>query len=407
MTLKQKYSLLFILAGLSALAPFSIDMYLPAFPAIATGLGTDISQVAFSLTSYFIGISVGQLFYGPITDKYGRRKPLLFGLGIFFLASVGCALSPTIDWLIYMRVIMALGGCVGMVVSRAVVRDVFPVSETAKIFSTLMLIVGVAPILAPTVGSWILTVSTWRTIFYVLSGFGLILILSVYFFLPESGKINSTLPLKVKTIVKDYKTVFTENSFLYFALASSIGMGGMFAYISGSSFVFMNYFGLDEATFGYVFSANAIGFIAGSQLNRLLLNKYSSLQIITFASVILVSVSLLMLATYSMGVITLPILIGLLVTFLFSLGLLVPNTTAMALAPFEKNAGSASAMIGFIQMVFGASMSGIVSFMHNDTILPMLLGMAFSGCGAFIVILMLNSQVKKGVVQHAYLKNKN
>lgn len=407
MTVKQKYSLLFILAGLSALAPFSIDMYLPAFPAIATGLGTDISQVAFSLTSYFIGISVGQLFYGPITDKYGRRKPLLFGLGVFFLASVGCALSPTIDWLIYMRVIMALGGCVGMVVSRAVVRDVFPVSETAKIFSTLMLIVGVAPILAPTFGSWILTVSTWRTIFYVLAGFGLILIISVYFFLPESGKINRTLPLKAKTILKDYKTVFTENSFLYFALASSIGMGGMFAYISGSSFVFMNYFGLDESTFGYVFSANAIGFISGSQLNRLLLNKYSSLQIITFASIILVSVSLLMLTTYSMGIITLPVLIGLLVTFLFSLGLLVPNTTAMALAPFEKNAGSASAMIGFIQMIFGASMSGIVSFMHNDTILPMILGMAFSGCGAFIVILMLNSQVKKGVVQHAYLKNKN
>lgn len=342
MTLKQKYSLLFILAGLSALAPFSIDMYLPAFPAIATGLGTDISQVAFSLTSYFIGISVGQLFYGPITDKYGRKKPLLIGLGVFFIASIGCALSPTIDWLIYMRVIMALGGCVGMVVSRAVVRDVFPVSETAKIFSTLMLIVGVAPIIAPSVGSWILTVSTWRTIFYVLSGFGLILILSVYFFLPESGTINRTLPLKAKTIIKDYKTVFTENSFLYFALASSIGMGGMFAYISGSSFVFMNYFELNEATFGYVFSANAAGFIAGSQLNRLLLNKYSSLQIITFASVILVSVSLLMLIMYTMVLITLPVLIGLLVTFLFSLGLLVPNTTAMALAPFKKTAGSAS-----------------------------------------------------------------
>lgn len=404
MTNKQKYSLLFILGGLSALAPFSIDMYLPAFPAIATGLGTNISQVAFSLTSYFIGISVGQLFYGPITDKYGRRKPLLFGLGVFFLASIACALSPTIDWLIYMRVIMALGGCVGMVVSRAVVRDVFPVSETAKIFSTLMLIVGVAPIIAPSVGSYILTVSTWRTIFYVLSGFSLILILSVYFFLPESGSINNKLPLKLKTIVRDYKTVFSEKSFMYFALASSIGMGGMFAYISGSSFVFMSYFGLSESTFGYVFSANAAGFIAGSQLNRLLLNKYSSLQIITFASIILVSVSGLMLLTYSLSIITLPILVGLLITFLFSLGLLVPNTTAMALAPFKATAGSASALIGFIQMVFGASLSGIVSFMHNETILPMILGMAFSGCGAFIVILMLNSKVKSGIVQHAYLK---
>lgn len=404
MTLKQKYSLLFILGGLSALAPFSIDMYLPAFPSIAKGLGTNISQVAFSLTSYFLGISFGQLFYGPITDKYGRKKPLLFGLVVFFLASVGCALSPTIDWLIYMRVIMALGGCVGMVVSRAVVRDVFPVSETAKIFSTLMLITGVAPIIAPTVGSWILTVSTWRTIFYVLGGFSLVLIISVYFFLPESASINKSLRLSPKGIFKDYKNVFTERSFLYFALASSIGMGGMFAYISGASFVFMNYFELSESTFGYVFSANAIGFIAGSQLNRLLLNKYSSLQIISFASIILVSVSFAMLITYSLEIVTLPVLVGLLITFLFSLGLLVPNSTAMALAPFKKSAGSASALIGFIQMLVGASISAAVSALHNDTILPMFLGMAFSGCGAFIVILMLNSQVKKGVVQHAYLK---
>ncbi len=403
MTSKQKYSLLLILGGLSALAPFSIDMYLPAFPAIATGLNTNISHVAFSLTSYFIGISVGQLFYGPITDKYGRKKPLLFGLAVFFLASIGCALSPTIDWLIFMRVIMALGGCVGMVVSRAVVRDVFPVSETAKIFSTLMLIVGVAPIIAPTVGSWILTVSSWRTIFYVLAGFGLLLILSVYLFLPESGAINSKVPLRAKTIIQDYKTVFSERTFLYFALASSIAMGGMFAYISGASFVFMNHFGLSESTFGLVFSANAIGFISGSQVNRLLLNKYTSLQIITFASIVLLAVSASMLVLYGLQLITITVLVCLLFTFLFCLGLLVPNATAMALAPFKKTAGSASALIGFVQMVCGASLSAIVGAMHNETILPMLIGMAFSGFGAFIIILMLNSKVKKGVVQHIYL----
>ena len=404
MTSKQRYSLLFILGGLSALAPLSIDMYLPAFPSIENGLNTDISHVAFSLTSYFIGISVGQLFYGPITDKYGRKKPLLIGLALFFVASVGCALSPNIDWLIAMRVIMALGGCVGMVVSRAVVRDVFPVSETAKIFSTLMLIVGVAPILAPTVGSWILTVSTWRTIFYVLAGFGLLLIVAVYLFLPESGTINRKVPLRARTIIKDYKSVLAERTFLYFAIASSIALGGMFAYISGSSFVFMNYFGLTEANFGLVFSVNAIGFILGSQLNRLLLNKYSSLQIITASSYILVGVSILMLTVYLLEIMTLVALISLLFTFLFCLGLLVPNATAMALAPFSNNAGSASALLGFIQMVCGASLSALVGAMHNDTILPMLSGMAFAGIGAFVTILMLNSKVSKGIVRYAYLK---
>ena len=404
MTSKQRYSLLFILGGLSALAPLSIDMYLPAFPSIANGLNTTISHVAFSLTSYFIGISVGQLFYGPITDKYGRKKPLLIGLALFFVASVGCALSPNIDWLIAMRVIMALGGCVGMVVSRAVVRDVFPVSETAKIFSTLMLIVGVAPILAPTVGSWLLTVSTWRTIFYVLAGFGLLLIVAVYLFLPESGSFNRKVPLRAKTILKDYKRVLAERTFLYFAIASSIALGGMFAYISGSSFVFMNYFGLTEANFGLVFSVNAIGFILGSQVNRLLLNKYSSLQIITVSSYILIGVSVLMLTAYFLALMTLITLISLLFTFLFCLGLLVPNATAMALAPFSKNAGSASALLGFIQMVCGASLSALVGAMHNDTILPMLSGMAFAGIGAFVIIVMLNSKVSKGIVQYAYLK---
>ena len=404
MTSKQRYSLLFILGGLSALAPLSIDMYLPAFPSIANGLNTTISHVAFSLTSYFIGISVGQLFYGPITDKYGRKKPLLIGLALFFVASVGCALSPNIDWLIAMRVIMALGGCVGMVVSRAVVRDVFPVSETAKIFSTLMLIVGVAPILAPTVGSWLLTVSTWRTIFYVLAGFGLLLFVAVYLFLPESGSFNRKVPLRAKTILKDYKRVLAERTFLYFAIASSIALGGMFAYISGSSFVFMNYFGLTEANFGLVFSVNAIGFILGSQVNRLLLNKYSSLQIITVSSYILIGVSILMLTVYLLEIMTLVALISLLFTFLFCLGLLVPNATAMALAPFSKNAGSASALLGFIQMVCGASLSALVGAMHNDTILPMLSGMAFAGIGAFVIIVMLNSKVSKGIVQYAYLK---
>ena len=403
MTSRQKYSLLLILGGLSALAPFSIDMYLPAFPAIAAGLNTDISQVAFSLTSYFIGISVGQLFYGPITDKYGRKKPLLFGLSVFFIASIGCAFSPTIDALIYMRVIMALGGCVGMVVSRAVVRDVFPVSETAKIFSTLMLIVGVAPILAPTVGSWVMTVSTWRTIFHVLAALGLILILAVYFYLPESGSINNKAPLKVRTIIHDYKVVFSERTFLYFALASSIAMGGMFAYVSGASFVFMTYFGLNEAGFGLVFSANAIGFTLGSQLNRLLLNRYTSLQIITGASIVLAVVSSLMLIFFNLGLITLTVMVGLLIAFLFSLGLLVPNATAMALAPFKKTAGSASALIGFVQMVCGASLSALVGALHDDSLFPMIVGMTLSGFGSFIIILMLNSKVRKGVIQHTYL----
>lgn len=395
MTTKQKYSILFILGGLSALAPFSIDMYLPAFPSIAKSLDTDISQVALSLTSYFIGISIGQLFYGPITDKFGRKKPLIFGLSLFLIASIGCALSPDINWLIAMRVVLALGGCVGMVVSRAVVRDLFPVSEIAKIFSILMLIVGVAPILAPTIGGWVLTVSTWRTIFYFLTAFSFILIVSVFLYLPESKNPNRAKSLKAKDVLKDYRDVLQEKTFLYYALASSIAMAGMFAYISGSPFVFMKFHGFTEQQYGWVFGGNAMGFIIGSQINRVLLNKYSSLQVITISSVVLLFISILMFVLFGLDLLSPALLIAMIFTFLFSLGLLVPNCTALALAPFTYNAGSASALIGFIQMITGAGISALVSLLHNETTFPMVFGMFFCGTVCFLIILLLNFKVKK------------
>jgi DHA1 family bicyclomycin/chloramphenicol resistance-like MFS transporter len=395
MTTKQKYSILFILGGLSALAPFSIDMYLPAFPSIAKSLNTDISQVALSLTSYFIGISIGQLFYGPITDKFGRKKPLIFGLSLFLLASIGCALSPDINWLIAMRVVLALGGCVGMVVSRAVVRDLFPVSEIAKIFSILMLIVGVAPILAPTIGGWVLTVSSWRTIFYFLTIFSFILIVCVFFFLPESKNPNRAKSLKAKDVLKDYADVLQEKTFLYYALASSIAMAGMFAYISGSPFVFMKFHSFTEQQYGWVFGGNAMGFIIGSQMNRVLLGKFSSLQVITISSIILVGISILMFLLFGLDLLSPTLLIAMIFTFLFSLGLLVPNCTALALAPFTYNAGSASALIGFIQMITGAGVSAMVSLLHNGTTFPMVFGMFFCGTICFLIILLLNFKVKK------------
>lgn len=398
MTLKQKYTILFILAGLSALAPFSIDMYLPAFPAIAKGLHTDIAQVTLSLTSYFIGISIGQLFYGPVIDKFGRKKPLLFGLFLFAAASVGCALAPSIYWLIAMRVVLALGGCVGMVVSRAVVRDLFPVSETAKIFSILMLIVGVAPILAPSIGGWVLSVSGWRSIFYVLTGIGGLLIAAVYFYLPESHKEMTTKPLNFKNSIADYKTVFFNKTFIFYAFAGSIAMAGMFAYISGSPFAFMKYFGLSESQYGWIFGTNAMGYIAGSQINRLLLKRLTSLQIVLLAGGTLFIVALSMITLLQLELFTPVVLVLHIFTFLFCLGILVPNSTAMALAPFTENAGSASALIGFLQMVCGAILSIVVSALHDETLLPMVFGMAAAGLIAFMIILRLNANTKKGKI---------
>ncbi|WP_306352989.1 multidrug effflux MFS transporter [Flavobacterium sp. '19STA2R22 D10 B1'] len=386
MSIKQKYTILFILGGLSALAPFSIDMYLPAFPSISKSLNTDISQVGLSLTAYFIGISIGQLFYGPITDKYGRKKPLLFGLSIFLLASIGCALSPSINWLIGMRVVLALGGCVGMVVSRAIVRDLFPVTEIAKIFSILMLIVGVAPVLAPTIGGWVLSVSTWRTIFYFLTGFSLLLIAAVYFFLPESKQPDTSKSLSFQNVLQEYKTVLEDKSFLFYALAGGIAMAGMFAYISGSPFVFMKYFNSTETEYSWIFGANACGLIIGSQINRLLLMKWNTVQVAATVSVLLCCIALILLSLYHLEMLDKKILIVLLFCFLLCLGMFVPNATALALAPFTKNAGSASALLGFLQMLCSATISGLVSFLHDETMFPMVFCMFLCGAISFMTI---------------------
>ena len=374
MNLKQKYSILFTLGGLSALAPLSIDMYLPAFPQIAKDLNTDIAHVSFSLTSYFIGISLGQLLYGPLTDKFGRKKPLLLGLLIFFVSAVGCALSPSVFWLISLRVILAFGGCAGMVTSTAAVKDLFPQSEVAKIFSILMLILGIAPIVGPTLGGTILTVTNWHFIFYFLSFFSLILIVMVYLYLPEFKELKNKKTLTIANIVKDYKFVITRNGFLFYALATGTAMAGMFAYISGSPFVFIKYFKFSEVQYSLIFAFNALGFIAGSQINRALLNKYSSIEIIYLAGFMLLSVSIvlvLLLMVDFLGPIT---LIAFIFTFLFSLGLLIPNATAGALSSFTINAGMASAVVGAFQMILSAVSSWLVNFLFNGSIEPMVFG---------------------------------
>ena len=396
MTIKQKYIILFILGGLSALAPLSIDMYLPAFPSIAKSLNTEISKVTLSLTSYFIGISVGQLIYGPVTDKFGRKKPLIFGLILFLIAAIGCALSTSINQLIFMRVILALGGCVGMVVSRAIVRDLFLPSEIAKIFSTLMLIVGVAPIIAPTIGSWVAVHYSWNMIFFLLSANALVLLLAVYFFLPESKKPDLGKSLKITNVLRDYKLVFSDKTFLFYAFIGSIASAGLFSYISGSSFVFIKYFGMKESNFGIIFGVNAFGYILGTQFNRLLLNKFSSYQIIKSATYVLFIVSLVLISLLFLQQFSVFLLIGLLFTYLFLLGLLSPNSTAMALTPFSENAGSASALIGFIQMFCGAIWSALVSTLHDGTLFPMIFGLSSAGIIVFIIVLKLVNTSNKG-----------
>jgi len=259
---KKKFYLVLILGMLTAIGPFSIDMYLPAFPDIAKNLHTTIAQVTLSLSSFFIGISAGQLLYGPLLERFGRKKPLYAGLCIYLLASVGCAMAQSVNALIILRLLQALGGCVGMVAARAMVRDLFEVKENAKIFSTLMLVVAVSPIIAPTLGGYITAVLGWRFVFAMLIVVALIIIAGIYFLLPESKKPDPSFSLKPLPIIKNFAGVIRHPQFYTYALTAGISAAGLYAYIGGSPFVFMEMYKVNERQYGWIFALIAMGLLA-------------------------------------------------------------------------------------------------------------------------------------------------
>lgn len=367
---KQHNILILVLGSLTAIGPFSIDMYLPGFPAIARDLHTDISHIALSLTSYFIGISIGQLVYGPLLDRYGRKKPLIAGLFIYIVGAVGCGLSPTIHWLVAQRFLLAAGGCVGIVAARAIVRDLFPSNEVARVFSTLMLVLGISPIIAPSVGAYVADTFSWRYIFGILAAIAIFILVSVIRYLPESRAADGSRSLHPARIARDYWRVLNDRTFIVYGISSAAVMLGAFAYISDSPFVFMKLFGLTERQFGWVFGLSACGVIGASQLNRFWLRTRSSRSISMIAVIAQLVVTAFLVAGIFAGVPELAVM-GMLFGFLVCFGFLSPNTTALAIEPFSKHAGTASALMGSMQMAAGALGSALVSYFHNGTALPM------------------------------------
>jgi DHA1 family bicyclomycin/chloramphenicol resistance-like MFS transporter len=370
MNRREHTILILVLGSLTAVGPFSIDMYLPGFPAIAQDLGTDISHVALTLTSYFIGISAGQLGYGPLLDRYGRKKPVVAGLLLYIVAAIGCGLAPSIHWLIGLRFLLALGSCVGIVAARAVVRDLFPIREIPRIFSTLMLVLGVSPIIAPSVGAYVAAAYGWRGIFAVLALIAVLILTAVIRYLPESSPGDRSVSLRPARMASNYLKLFREPMFVSYGLASAAASAGLFSYISDSPFVFMKLHGFSEREFGLIFGLSACGVIGASQLNRFWLRTKTSREISLTAVIgqCLVAVLLIVAALVGLPAV---VVIVLVFCYLAGLGSLSPNTTAIALEPFATNAGTASALLGSMQMAGGAAGSALVSSLHNGTALPM------------------------------------
>ena len=397
MTKKKHFFLILLLGSLTALGPFSIDMYLPGFPAIAKDLNTSIARVSLSLSGFFIGISLGQLLYGPLLDRFGRKKPLFIGLVIYILASLGCAYTQSIDALIVLRCIQALGSCAAAVASIAMVRDLFPVHENAKVFALLWLVVGVSPMIAPTVGGYITSTYGWHAVFLVLMLLGLLNLIASVFGLPGTYKPDTTISLKPKPIIMGFITVLKEPQFYTYAFTGAVAFGGLFAYISGSPLLFMKIFAVSEKTYGWIFAFLSIGLIGASQVNTLMLKKYSSEQLIFGALTCQAITGVVFLIGSVNGWFGLTETIILLFIFLSCLGFASPNASALTLAPFTKNAGSASALMGAIQMGLGTLASVAVSLFDAHSSVPMVSIMASTSILALAIIYFGRKNIKHKV----------
>ena len=387
MSRRQQFFIILILGTISTISPFSIDMYLPGFPAIAKDLRTSISQVQLSLTAYLVGISVGQLLYGPLLDRFGRKRPLYAGLAVYMLASVGCALSTSIETLILMRLLQALGGCVGMVAAQALVRDLFPVDKIAQVFSLLTLVVAISPMIAPTIGGYATVAFGWHSIFIILAIITALILVGIVYMLPNGRTADASLSLRPQAVLSNFYTVLKQPQFLTYAVTGGIAASAPFAYIAGSPDVFMTIYKVSEQEYGWIFAFLAVAILAPNQLNHLLLKRFTSEQIV-FATLVYQSVVgvFLVLGTWA-GWYGQYGLILMLFAFLCGQGLVAPNASALSLAPFTRHAGSAAALMGSFRMGFGALISGAVSVLHNNTAIPMVCMMQFCVVSGLLILL--------------------
>ncbi|AVD88438.1 MULTISPECIES: multidrug effflux MFS transporter [unclassified Pseudomonas] len=371
-----------ILGALSAFGPLAIDFYLPAFPAMAQAFATDEQHVQTTLAAYFLGLSIGQLAYGPIADRFGRRKPLLFGVALFTVASLACAFAPNLDTLILARFVQALGGCAGMVLSRAIVSDKCDAVASAKVFSQLMLVMGLAPILAPMLGGVLVNLAGWQSIFLTLSLFSAACLLAVGMGLPES--LPAHIPRQpLSGALRQYFRLLSDRVFLGHALTGGIAIAGMFAYIAGSPFVFIKLYGVPAEHYGWFFGANAAGFILVAQVNARLLAKRGPAFLLLRAVWMYLAAGLVLLGVAATRPTQLwPLLVPLFVC-IASLGCIIPNASACAMNGQGARAGSASALMGCLQFSVAAGAAALVGLLHDGSAVPM--AMVISLCGALVV----------------------
>jgi MFS transporter, DHA1 family, multidrug resistance protein len=388
LTPSKRLWMAFVLGALSAFGPLSIDMYLPSLPMLASGLHTSTSLAQLSLTACLLGLALGQLFVGPLSDVRGRRRPLLAALIIYAISSFLCAFSSSIWMLIILRFLQGLAGSAGIVLSRAIVRDLYSGSELTKFFSLLMLINGAAPILAPIIGGQILRVTSWHGVFLVLSGVGIVMLVAVIFGLPETLRSENRSQGGLKDTLSTFGRLTSDHSFMGYAWSQGLVTAAMFAYIAGSPFVLQTIFGVSPQTFSLIFATNGLGIIISSQIGGRLAGRISEQKLLAAGLAVAAICGILLLISIALGG-------GLVLLLIFLFGIVscigIVGTTSFSLAMQSqgRSAGSASALLGLLPLILGSIAAPLVGLGGSHTALPMGVIIALCDVGSILFFALL------------------
>ncbi|RKN55509.1 Bcr/CflA family efflux MFS transporter [Micromonospora costi] len=361
--------LLALLGLLTAFGPLSLDMYLPAFPEMTRDLGADQAQIQLSLTTCLIGMALGQLVTGPLSDRWGRRRPVLAGVAAYALLSLLCAVAPNAPALAAARFAQGFAGGMGVVVARAVVRDLYSGRAAAKYFSRLTLVFGIAPVAAPSIGSLVLRFGSWRLVFVTLAAIGLLLALAAAWRLPETLPAERRSDGGLGATVRTMRSLAADRVYLGYALTQALAFAGLFAYISGSSFVFQDVFGVSDGTFSLIFGLNALALVAAGQVNARLLDRSGPRTLLARTLVVSVVAAAGLLGGALAG--SPWVVVASLIVFVGSLGMVTPNSTALGLDRHPRHAGTAAALMGTIQSVVGALAAPLVGLGGEGSAVPM------------------------------------
>ena len=380
--MSRRIAHLALLLGLiTAVGPFAIDIYLPALPTLGASLHASPARVQMSLTVFFVIVGVCQLFYGPVSDVFGRKPPIYAGLVIFAVASVGCALAPTIETLIAFRALQAFGACAGMVIPRAIVRDLYTGHEAAKLMSLLMLVMSVSPILAPLAGSLVISLWSWREVFAVLAVLALACLVMTIVQLPETHPAERRVGKTLGSAFSSYGALLRDPVFIGLSVVCGFGLATFFVFIGSAPFVYIEHYGLTPTQFSLAFALNAASFFAMSQLTARLSARFGLAPLILW-SVAAVAAVMAVLAVTTLWVDSLALTMALLFIGFGFLGLLLPAAGVLSLEDHGAVAGSASALLGAIQMIIGALSMTLIGVFADHTPAPMLIGIALCAIAA-------------------------